>query len=44
MQDLNYAIASLAIKQKMVAKVPTWPWQPETVRLVVTALVLPLLL
>lgn len=44
MQDLNYAIASLAIEQKMVAKVPTWPWQPETVRLVVAALVLPLLL
>jgi len=44
MRDLNYAIASLEIEQKTLAKVPTWPWQPETVRLVVTALVLPLLL
>jgi hypothetical protein len=44
MQDLNYAMASLAIQQKTVVKVPTWPWRLKTVRLVVTALVLPLLL
>ncbi|HUV74375.1 MAG TPA: hypothetical protein VMW79_08700 [Anaerolineae bacterium] len=44
MQDLNYAIASLAIQQKTVVKVPTWPWRLKTVRLVVTALILPLLL
>ncbi len=31
-------------RQTALSKVPTWLWQPETVRWLVTALVLPLAL
>ena len=44
MDDMNKAIASLEIEQRILSAVPTWPWQPETVRLVATALLLPLIL
>jgi hypothetical protein len=44
MMDLNMAIASLEMEQQALSRIPTWPWQPETVRLLATALVLPLLL
>jgi hypothetical protein len=44
MTDLNMAIASLELKQNALNRVSTWPWQPETVRWLVTALVLPLAL
>ncbi len=44
MADLNYAIASLELEHKALSRVPTWPWQPETVRLLLTALLLPLAL
>jgi hypothetical protein len=42
MTDLNMAIASLELEQNALNRIPTWPWQPETVRWLVTALVLPL--
>jgi hypothetical protein len=42
MENLNMAIASLEIEQNVLSRIPTWPWQPETVRLLVTALLLPL--
>lgn len=42
MGALNDAIASLETERNALKKVPTWPWQPETVRLLVTALALPL--
>jgi hypothetical protein len=42
MGALNDAISSLEIERNALKKVPTWPWQPETVRLLVTALALPL--
>lgn len=42
MDDLNKAIASLVMERNELNKIPTWPWQPETVRLLVTALALPL--
>jgi hypothetical protein len=42
MDDLNKAIDSLEIERKALQEIPTWPWQPETVRLLVTALALPL--
>jgi hypothetical protein len=42
MENLNMAIASLEIEQNVLNRIPTWPWQPETVRLLVTALLLPL--
>jgi len=44
MMDLNMAIASLQIEQQALSRIPTWPWEPETVRLLITALVLPLVL
>lgn len=44
MMDLNMAIASLEIEQQALSRIPTWPWQPETVRLLATALLLPLVL
>ncbi len=44
MGDLNRAIASLEVEQKLLGKVPTWPWRPEAVRLLVTALLIPFLL
>jgi hypothetical protein len=42
MGALNDAISSLETERNALKKVPTWPWQPETVRLLVTALALPL--
>jgi hypothetical protein len=42
MDDMNKAIASLEIEQHIISKIPTWPWQPETARLLATALLLPL--
>ena len=42
MEDLNNAMANLEIELKALSGIPTWPWRPETVRLLVTALALPL--
>jgi hypothetical protein len=44
MDEVNKAIASLEIEQRVISGISTWPWQPETVRWLVTALVLPLVL
>ena len=35
-------MTNLEIEQKALRRISTWPWQPETVRWLVTALVLPL--
>lgn len=42
MDDLNKTIASLGTELDLLEGIPTWPWQPETVRLLITALALPL--
>lgn len=42
MDELNKAIASLEIELNVLSGIPTWPWRPETLRLFVTALALPL--
>jgi hypothetical protein len=42
--DLNSAMVSLEIEKTALERTPTWPWQPETVRWLVTALLLPLVL
>jgi hypothetical protein len=42
MDDLNKTIASLEIEQNLLEGIPTWPWRPDTVRLLITALALPL--
>lgn len=41
MANMNHAIDSLTKEQSALGKVSTWPWDPETVRVVVTALLLP---
>ena len=42
MEDLNFAIASLEIELNMLKRIRTWPWEPETLQILVTALALPL--
>jgi hypothetical protein len=42
--NLNTAIATLEREQTALSKISTWPWQPETPRWLVTALVTPLVL
>ena len=39
---VNLAIASLEMERNALGRIPTWPWQAETVRLLITALALPL--
>ncbi len=40
--ELHVIIGSLEREQNMLTKIPTWPWRPETLRGIVTALLLPL--
>jgi hypothetical protein len=42
MEDLNFAIASLDIEVNSLKRVRTWPWEPETLQILITALALPL--
>jgi hypothetical protein len=42
--DLKKLIAALEIEEEALNNVSTWPWQPETVRYLMTALLLPLVL
>jgi len=42
MEQLNVALSSLELERNTLAKISTWPWQPETIRWLITALVLPL--
>jgi hypothetical protein len=44
MASMNDAIDSLIKEQNALDKVSTWPWEPDTVRAVVTALLLPVVL
>jgi hypothetical protein len=41
MAGINNATESLVRERDVLDKVSTWPWEPETVRVVVTALLLP---
>jgi hypothetical protein len=43
-ERLNGTIASLEIRHKRIAAIPTWPWRPETARFALTAIALPLIL
>lgn len=40
--DLNIAMTTLQTETNILRKTPTWPWEPEVVRLLITALALPL--
>jgi hypothetical protein len=42
MEDLNLAMASLEIELNTLRKTPTWPWEPEVLQVLITALALPL--
>lgn len=41
-ERLNGTISSLEIQQRKIKAIPTWPWRTETLRSVLTAIVLPL--
>jgi hypothetical protein len=43
MDNMNKALASLEIERAALMRIPTWPWEPGTVRGVIVALVLPIL-
>ena len=43
MDELNKALAGLEIQRNMIAAIPTWPWHPETLRTLLAALLLPLI-
>jgi hypothetical protein len=42
--DNKIALEALVIKQTVLDKIPTWPWSAETLRLMGTALLLPVML
>ncbi len=42
MEAMNFAISSLEIEVMTLKRIRTWPWEPETLQLLVTALALPL--
>jgi uncharacterized membrane protein YvlD (DUF360 family) len=42
MSELEAALAALESEQRLLGAMPTWPWQSETVRLLFTALGVPL--
>jgi hypothetical protein len=44
LDDLNKVVATLETERETLRAIPTWPWQPETLRSLVSALLLPLLL
>jgi hypothetical protein len=44
MDDLNKTLSSLEIEQAVVRRIPTWPWEPGTLRSVVAALALPIII
>lgn len=42
--NLNNSLSTLSNIRQRIRKISTWPWQPETIRWLFTALVLPLLM
>jgi hypothetical protein len=42
MEDLSYAITSLETEVNAIKGIRTWPWEPETLQILVTALAMPL--
>ncbi len=43
MTELHRTMASLEIERDVLARIPTWPWQPGTLRGVASAVTLPVL-
>lgn len=44
MDSLSKAIAGLEIERNLLIRIPTWPWQPDSLRTLIVALLLPLIL
>jgi hypothetical protein len=44
MDDRNKALESLEIEQQVLSRISSWPWQPETVRWFVAALLFPVII
>lgn len=44
MDTMNKAMASLEIERAALVRVPTWPWDPGTLRTVIAALLLPIII
>jgi len=44
MDDLNKALSSLEIERAALERVPTWPWERGTLRSLVAAILIPLLI
>lgn len=42
--EIKDSLVGLEVEQKMLERIPTWPWQPETPRTVLTALLIPIVL
>ena len=40
--SLNATLSTLELERDVLNRISTWPWQPETVRWLATALVLPM--
>lgn len=43
-ERLNGTIASLDIQYRRISAIPTWPWSPETGRIALTAIALPMVM
>ncbi len=44
MDDLNKTLASLELERAALQRIPTWPWDPGTLRGLAATLVLPLVI
>ncbi len=44
MDEINNTLSSLAQEEKKIASIPTWPWQPDQIRLLVSTILLPIVL
>ncbi|HSB88402.1 MAG TPA: hypothetical protein VLD63_00105 [Anaerolineales bacterium] len=44
MDDLSKALASLDLERTVLSRIPTWPWEPGTLRGLVAALLIPVLI
>ncbi len=43
MDEINNTLSSLAQEEKKIASIPTWPWQPDQLRLLVSTILLPII-
>ena len=41
---MSKAVAGIKDELALLERIPTWPWKPDTLRLLTTAIVLPIVL